>query len=340
MKLLIYKRTILIIIIVLFIIPNSKEILALSSTKKAGQTTQIVIAFKSFISTNAPTIFLDTLIRKNIVLSQYPEAIESLKSIKIASSPQPGKKKTIPIVTIKNYLKKAKFPPNTPVLFKFPKTIVVQRTSQKISKETIKKLLVKHLRLIAPLKNTIPKVKWISYYEDKNFPDGKLSLTIEKKFQSRLIGLVNLPITVSIDGNYHDKVWIRGETALQVPCIVANRVISRGSIVKYEHINTKYIEIKNLSMMPLQNNKKVVGKRLKKTILADHPFFEVMLETMPIIKKGQRVTISVRGKGILITIPGVTMEDGWYGKWIKVHNNRNKKLRAKVISPKQVEILL
>ena len=261
---LLFKRAVFFILTGLFFVSYSKDITALSLPKKTDPTTRIVLVFKPYISTNTPNNFLNSLIQKNAILSQYPEAIKSLKSIKVASSPQPGKKKTVPIVTIKNYLKKAKFPSNIPVLLKFPKTVVIQRTSQKVSKAVIKNLLSKQLKLLSPRNNAIPKIKWISYYENKNFPSGKLVLTIEKKFQSRLLGLVNFPVNVSIDGHDYDKIWIRGETALLIPCIVANRIISRGSIVKNEYLNTKYIEIKNLSNTPLQNNKKVVGKRLKK----------------------------------------------------------------------------
>lgn len=59
-----------------------------------------------------------------------------------------------------------------------------------------------------------------------------------------------------------------------------------------------------------------------------------------IVKRGEKVSILVRGKGFTLTRHGAAAEDGAHGEWIKVRadGERTETLRAKVLRPGQVGI--
>ena len=59
-----------------------------------------------------------------------------------------------------------------------------------------------------------------------------------------------------------------------------------------------------------------------------------------IIKRGENVSILVRGKGFTLTRQGAAVEDGAEGQWIKVRasDQRTETLRALVLRPGQVGI--
>jgi flagella basal body P-ring formation protein FlgA len=59
-----------------------------------------------------------------------------------------------------------------------------------------------------------------------------------------------------------------------------------------------------------------------------------------IIKRGENVSILVRGKGFTLTRQGAAAEDGTQGEWIKVRadGQRTETLRAVVLRPGQVGI--
>ncbi|USA63179.1 flagella basal body P-ring formation protein FlgA (plasmid) [Qipengyuania citrea] len=59
-----------------------------------------------------------------------------------------------------------------------------------------------------------------------------------------------------------------------------------------------------------------------------------------IIKRGENVSILVRGKGFTLTRQGAAVEDGAEGEWIKVRasDQRTETLRALVLRPGQVGI--
>jgi flagella basal body P-ring formation protein FlgA len=59
-----------------------------------------------------------------------------------------------------------------------------------------------------------------------------------------------------------------------------------------------------------------------------------------IIKRGENVSILVRGKGFTLTRQGAAVEDGAEGQWIKVRasDQRTETLRALVLRPGHVGI--
>ena len=59
-----------------------------------------------------------------------------------------------------------------------------------------------------------------------------------------------------------------------------------------------------------------------------------------IVKRGENVSILVRGRGFTLTRQGSAVEDGARGEWIKVRatGQRTETLRAMVLSPGQVGI--
>jgi len=62
----------------------------------------------------------------------------------------------------------------------------------------------------------------------------------------------------------------------------------------------------------------------------------------PIIKRGESVSILVRGKGFTLTRQGSAVEDGAIGQWIKIKavGDKSKTLRAIVLRPGRVGIEL
>ena len=63
--------------------------------------------------------------------------------------------------------------------------------------------------------------------------------------------------------------------------------------------------------------------------------------TKPQVKRGQAVTIAVRGNGFAVSQPGEAMEAGRVGDWIRVKPFRSKEtLKAKIVDPGLVEVTL
>ena len=59
-----------------------------------------------------------------------------------------------------------------------------------------------------------------------------------------------------------------------------------------------------------------------------------------LVKRGENVSILVRGRGFTLNRQGSAVEDGAQGEWIKVRasGERTETLRAMVLSPGQVGI--
>ena len=61
----------------------------------------------------------------------------------------------------------------------------------------------------------------------------------------------------------------------------------------------------------------------------------------PPVKRGQAVTISVRGRGFAVSRPGEALEHGRIGEWIRVKPlSGNETLKARIVDPGLVEVAL
>ena len=65
------------------------------------------------------------------------------------------------------------------------------------------------------------------------------------------------------------------------------------------------------------------------------------MDHKPIIKRGEEVTVVLDQNGMVISTKGVTREDGYLGRSVRVRNSMSKKeFQAEVLDAKTVKVVL
>ena len=124
----------------------------------------------------------------------------------------------------------------------------------------------------------------------------------------------------------------------EVKVAAIKRSIRRGDVITPSDVTEIRIPIyKATDIFP--EFKDLIGRRAKTTIKALTPVFSRQLETDFMIEKDMKVTIIYHGKHISVQMEGVALENGQYGDWISVKNNKSGRIiLAKVVAEKKVNV--
>ncbi|QER42381.1 flagellar basal body P-ring formation protein FlgA [Thermodesulfobacterium sp. TA1] len=135
------------------------------------------------------------------------------------------------------------------------------------------------------------------------------------------------------------RVW--GYVEAYVPVLVLTKPLEKGEVIREEHV---VFEKKPLSKLPqdvILQKEEVLGKELRTSLKPNVVLRKSFLAEALLIKRGQVVVITARGKGFLVQAKGKALQDGRKEEMIKVKNlSSNKEVLGKVVSSKEIEVVL
>lgn len=158
---------------------------------------------------------------------------------------------------------------------------------------------------------------------------------------SKITPRMIIPI-VAYEGNVEKaaiNLWIKIEIYKDI--VIAKDRIKRGSLISSSDIELSKREISLLPQKYFSEIESIVGKISKGTIYQGSVVYEWMIKEMPEVFKGSKIKILAKGDGILVEAEGSALQDGRIGDKIKVRRNNSKNdIEAKIISSKEVEVVL
>lgn len=154
---------------------------------------------------------------------------------------------------------------------------------------------------------------------------GIAGTDVDVVFQSRRQGawVGRVPVTVIVSNSAGELkrgvVTVTLRALAYVP--VANRSLSRGSVVKAKDIENQQRDLSELGADVILDVERIVGQRLRRGISAGHVWQERYLESVPLVKRGDPVRLTLSRGGLRIDGIGRAGQDGWAGDWIRVKND-------------------
>ncbi|MBN8554902.1 MAG: flagellar basal body P-ring formation protein FlgA [Deltaproteobacteria bacterium] len=124
----------------------------------------------------------------------------------------------------------------------------------------------------------------------------------------------------------------------QVP--VATRDLSRDSVIRVSDFKMEWRDASTFSSMVAKSNE-LVGKVIRNQVRQNDILLQAGLQNETIVARGDRVKISVVGKGLSLTATGIAQEAGVKGQSIKIQNPESRKeLVGVVTDTREVEVRL
>ncbi len=249
---------------------------------------------------------------------------KQLGAIYLAYAPKPGGHKTLRGTWIENKIRSKKWLPADTAL-KIPKSVKIKRTSQSVEDEQFLRLFNGYIAERLKGNQADFRVTRFRTIGNGFLPEGDIRFELSNQRDRDLMGQVSLNAIVRISGKIQRRVVLSGwvDRFEQVVCTV--RQLQRQSLVTQDDVS---LERRNVAKLPTNIAKAmedVVGKRIKHAVRAGAVLLSNMLETPPLIERGDRVTVIAESSLLAVTVPGIAQSKGCAGDHIRVRNCMSKK---------------
>lgn len=109
--------------------------------------------------------------------------------------------------------------------------------------------------------------------------------------------------------------------------VMSRKALKKGHNIREEDLYLAAIDINRIPRGAiLDDYKQVMGKQLARSIVANTPLLEDMLEGETKIRRGHRIILLVSSPNVIASTIGELKEDGYIGDYVKVINLSSKKI--------------
>ncbi len=280
----------------------------------------------------------DKIYLKDIISTDASDDIlKKINSIKIGSSPLPGKTKKIPVSLIKSRVYSVI--PKDQIDIQIPaEIIIVERASQLISDVSLKKLYMNYVE--KKLNGKKFRISKINIKGNKKLPTGKLFLEVEDNAEKNLSGHYRLIVNVTPENGKKRRLLITGWVDRYEIVVYAKKEIAKGETI---HAKDLYTELANITKYPSDvfNSTELMRGQIAKTRIRKNVLVRPkMLAVSPVIKKGDMVKMAATSGSLTVVTIGRAIGNAQVGEQVKVRNLKSKKIvTGFVLDSKIVEVV-
>ncbi len=179
---------------------------------------------------------------------------------------------------------------------------------------------------------------FISRPEYVTVPAGNLGYRVQKKPKTAHLGRKIVSVTLLVDGKDYGQVKMSGDLQLFGNVICTNKRLSRNSILSEDDISLVRQNISMLDSGLIQDPQKAIGKKIRSSLRAGAILYSQLLESPPLVKRGDLVTIIAQSQSLRVTVPGEVRNTGALGDLVRVKNLQSRReVYAKVLGTGIVE---
>lgn len=106
--------------------------------------------------------------------------------------------------------------------------------------------------------------------------------------------------------------------------VTSRRPLKRTQTIRKEDVYLALMDVRRMPRNALTRLESAWGKTLTQSLGANMPMVEGNMGEIPLIKKGQMITMVASVPGLKITAPGEARQDGYFGQALKVVNLSSK----------------
>jgi flagella basal body P-ring formation protein FlgA len=152
-------------------------------------------------------------------------------------------------------------------------------------------------------------------------------------------GMIQLEL-VSRQNSKVSRIPVTCRINITAPVLVALCDINRGAVINRSDVDLRKVDISRFGPTPFFVAADAIGKKALRTIPAGTVFHERLCSPIPVVTKGDQISISVTRGSVRINVSAIARENGNIGQKIWVENGSTSKLvRVKVKDSHTAELL-
>jgi flagella basal body P-ring formation protein FlgA len=259
-----------------------------------------------------------------VISSDSKDAETKLRDLRIALAPPPGQSRVIDVDLVRIAVRTVGFDPDFIGLRDASDVTIVTAANQVTGQQLLEMARnVVYERLSYPPESIT--IEHNNLPPDFFVPAGALTITPEPPPNEDFIGLSFLPFAVAVDGKLCRRVSLNITVRVNALVAVANRSIRRGETLSAADFRLVDRDLSTQPTGAITKPETVIGKRAKVAIAGDQVICERMVEEPPLIKVQDTILIQVVCGDVVISAPGIALQDGRLGDEIRVVSSLGRK---------------
>lgn len=273
------------------------------------------------------------------VFDEETEMARALATLPVGQAPAPGDEAILRSQSIKEYLISSQSL-SQDIHWSGSPTVTVLRRGIAVGPEMLSTLIAEY---IARNAGNLPEaeIRFVPSALPLPFtlPNGDLSHEVVPS-NPGILSSSRFSIIFRIDGQVVKNISVRGKTEAFSQVVVAAGPLKKGQVLTPSDISTALMDISDMNNPGLELED-FIGKKLQRSLRAGSPIFASMVETLPLVHRGERVKIVINSGPLHITASGLARSDGIQDEMIRVQNlSSNKIIYGRVAAPGLVEVML
>ncbi len=249
-------------------------------------------------------------------------------AIDLGDAPRPGMKKSLSGSWVASKIRGQEWL-DASAGVEVPRSVNVEREFQEVTTERLRALFTDYVT--ARMEGARFNIKRFKVRGRKKLPLGRIGLALKDPGRKKLLGRFNVQVAVTVDGKACGNVILSGWLNRFEPVVCAGRALPKHAVVTAEDLKLDVIDISRAPGGLVGTLDAAVGKRVRNSVRAGAYFRENMLETPPVIHKGDRVKLVARTGALTVRAMGKALADAGMGEQIRVENiSSNKRLTGRV----------
>ncbi len=258
----------------------------------------------------------------------------SLDKIYMGKLPLPGKKRYITQDYVKLRILQAKIKEENFKLTGAEKVEIITY-HQKLDIEEVTKIAKKYL---LDKFNTNQRVEIESLRTPQNIilPVGRVEFEISPMNNLNLKKQVYLPMNIKVNGIKYRTIRLEFKIHRFANVIIADKPLTQHHVLTPLDLKIEEREVTYINPVTLEE---IIGKRLKSPVSEGRILTYDLIETRPLIKRGDMVTIKNESEFMIIGAKGIAKEDGRLGDKIQVKNINSKKIISGIVEDEKTVVV-
>jgi len=137
------------------------------------------------------------------------------------------------------------------------------------------------------------------------------------------------------------KVFVRADIRAFDRVVKSKRPYRKRHVIRANEVYSEKMDIRKIPNNAVKDPGKIIGKSLRRSIIANIPISEDMVEHSQVVKRGRMVVLIINRNGLRISTAGKIKEKGYVGSQVKAVNlSSNKEVMGVLVDEHTVEVLL
>jgi flagella basal body P-ring formation protein FlgA len=153
------------------------------------------------------------------------------------------------------------------------------------------------------------------------------------------MGLVGLNVNIYRENKLVRKISMLVQVQIQIPVVIATTSINSKAKITRDDIKTVWKEISQFNMKSITSQETIVDSQAKRMIPIGATITNDMIESIPLVRRNQMVTVLYHKGGLEIKLVGKSMDNAGRNEMVKVRNERSKEIfHARVVDAGTVTV--